>query len=300
MYTNGGAIHFASGLTREPKAMGAVNLLDVDNVNDPHSSLKDAFNSHTGLNATRKDIKDAVSQGVTAGISPRSAVSKIKEFFLTAHKKDVEITESVYKDIVKDVYGETGALFHEFNKWGNSLLDNETSVLYFKTKDGFPSMSIAYVKSQEVQAYYVCTAHRDTPNLPMIKLHRNMPIRYIRDKGGFMHVDLRGDFAVAKQSGFLANVTHGNTDAVAIRAIASKVIELKASALLIHDNVVAVPMVQEAVMSVATEDILDNFERLPFLEAAEQAAEGRKTFPRSKFVLSEATSFKIGANFMQA
>ena len=298
-YTNGGAIHFVSGLTREPKAMGAVNLLDISSVNDPHASLQKAFNAHTGLHATRDDIKKAVSQGITAGVSPKSAIKKIEEFFLAEHNEEVEISETMYNETVYDVYGRTGALFHEFNKWGNELIDNETSVLYFKTKDGFPSMSISYIKSQEVRAYFVSTTLRKNDNLPLITLHRNMPMYYVRS-GKWMQPALEGKFAVAKVSGFLANVTHGMLDAVANRSHMRIFCDMLRSGLLIHDNIVTDGDTQEHILGGAKQDILGNFETLPFEDAAIQAAQGRKAFPHSKFVLSDSTTFNLGDNFLQA
>jgi hypothetical protein len=303
-YTNGGAIHFSTSLTREPKAMGVCNLFDVTQVNDAHGLLREAFNKHTGLEASRDDIKKAVSQGVIAGISPRSAVAKIKDYFLNEHQEIIEITESEYMKIATDVYGKTAELFHEYNKFGNELLDNNHSYLPWKTKDGFPARSIAFIKAQEVKAYYVSTAERDSENLPQIKLLRDMPMHYIRD-GKRLLPALEGEknsdgtfkYAKAKVSGFLANSTH-SIDGTSVRALGRAVVSIGAAALFIHDNIATSGFAQELVLLEAQKDILENFATLPFVSIMNQVAEGRKQVPN--FTIGKQQSFSIGGNFLQA
>ena len=300
-YTNGGGIHFASGLTREPKAMSVCNMLDVSTVNDPHSDLMESFNLHTGLTATRDDIKKCVSQGITAGISPNSAIEKIENYFLEEHEHEIEITEQQYKDIVAAVYGKTGALFHEYNKLGNSLYDNTHTKLPFTTRSGFKSASIAYISGQEVKTYYVSSEDLDRTNLHKTSIYRNMPMLYAI-KGKYMTPALVGEHATAKDKGWLANVTHGANDAVAIHAIAGAMVESNVAGLLIHDNIGTSGLGQKLVLKVAKENIMLSYNDSPFIDAFEQASAGRNiTLDKQMFVLEEADeNFVLGDNFLQA
>ncbi len=314
-FTNGGAIHFATGLTREPKALGSVNMYAIDNVNDNHSDLRESFNAHTGLEASRKDIKSAVSQGITAGVSAESAIKKCVEYFKDNHDTDIKITKEEYKAIIKDVYGNTGALFHEFNKEGNSMISNEHSLLKWTNRHGNVSMSIPYLKGYENKVYYVSsdTDRNDKGDLKSMTIFRNMPIHKIVVQGKWetaTSVTVRRGKTVeskAKVSGFLANVTH-SIDAVTIADIINSMADVGTAGIFIHDNIGCAPIVQsEIVVPTAQAAIRHNLEELPMLQALEQVTESYnkvtsspRKVTRMKYVLSEKTDIKIGKNFMQA
>ena len=304
-YTNGGGIHFASGLTKEHKAMVVCNLSDTDTVYDPHGLLRDAFEAHTGVkDITRDDIKKAVSQGVTAGVSPTSAVYKIKEYFVEAHGHDIDITEQDYIDIITDVYGKTGLYFHEYNKMGNNLYDNQNTVLKFTTRNGFKSASIAYLAGQEVKLYYISTnTNRNSKgDLPTTTIHRNMPMHYVR-KGKQMTPNTIGEHAKAKNKGWLANITHGAGDAVAIQVIAEAMIEHGVAGLLIHDNIATFGAAHQGlIMPVAKQEIEKSMEDTFFIDVFRQASEGRRLpefSPANLLVNDVPDDFVLGDNFMQ-
>jgi len=316
-YTNSGAIRFAAGLSKERKALRICNLLDYKSVMDPHKELTKAFNKITNLSATRDDIKKAVSQSITAGVSPKSAVKKAEQYFLEAHSEEINLTEEVYLKIVKEVYGDTGELFHLYNKIGNSFYNNEYSELNIMTRDGFPARSIAYLEGYQSKVFYISSDEEGRSfneklgydNLKSMSIVRHMPLLFILNNGKYVPavsvIKGRGDKqdveSKVKMSGALANATHAD-DAVAVRAKIDYVAELGGSAIFIHDNDGACGMLQEGLLRVGKQDLLDAWEQEAMLMAL-------KSMSRDKLTAEEVASLRpdkqetkliIGDNFMQA
>lgn len=311
-YTNSGGIRFSVGLTREPKAMAVCNLLNIDSVTDVHGKLREAFNKHLGTKATRNDIKKAVSQGITAGVSPASAVKKIVDYFLNEHGLEVSISKEDYKEIIEDVYGKTGSLFHEFNLEMNSFYDNQNSELDINTRDGFPARSIAYLKGHEMKIYYVSTKEDRNKNndLKSITLTRDMPMLYIVKDGKwiaaqsaskkFINGSEKVVFSKAKDKGGLANTTHAD-DSVPVRAKIDWLASVGGSAIFIHDNDGACGMLQAGLLKVGQDDLVDSYEKQPFLMALESASKNSKrTINGERYTIGTKVNFRPGSNFMQA
>ena len=302
-YTNGGMIHFSIGLTREKKAMKVVNMNDINTVYDPHTIILKSFIKHTGLtNVTRKDIKSAVSQGITAGIAPSSALKKIVTYFKEEHDFDIIITEEQYLQIVEDVYGKTGELLHKFNMIGNSLYDNSHSILPFTSRSGFKSASIAFISGQNVKAYYVSSEDDNRKHLSKVSIYRNMPMHYNITGKNSMEPALVGEHAIAKDKGWLANTTHGANDAVSIHGIAESLVEHNIPALFIHDNIATSGLAHAIVLKRAKEELMLSYNDSPYISALKQASKGRNlVINENEFILEDVNNkFVLGDNFMQA
>lgn len=321
-YTNSGAIRFAAGLTREPIALKIANVLKSDKVSDPHAVITKAFNKIVKLpnkqKATRNDIKKAISQSITAGVSPRSAISRADEYFIGEYGVDPKITEEQYTKVLTDTYGKTGVLFHEFNKEMNSFYSNKKSELDIDTRDGFPARSIAYIKGFEAHIYYVSTAEDRTidkktgmANLKSMNISRDMPILYIIKDGNWtpsvsvtnrsVNGVKQAVSSVSKDKGGLANVTHAD-DAVAVRAKIDYLASVGGSGIFIHDNDGTCGMLQHALLEVGQNDLVDSFEKQPFLMALRSAAKGTtRTINGDRFIAGKLVSRLVpGKNFMQA
>ena len=223
--TNGG-LQIQAAEFREPVSGKACNIGGLTKPQDSHQRTATAFD------VERKWAKDNMNQGILHGGSPSTMQKTLATIDIAMSVVEVE-THLI------EAYGPTILNLSVFNDTARMMHDNYNPSLKFRTMDGLPAQTIAYIKGLEFDVYGLTldgkgmyTKRKVSSDMPL-KMTNTGEIIY-RAESDFVHTKGEKRPATTKMSGAVANVIH-SVDGWSMRMILTRVINAGYEGINVHD-----------------------------------------------------------------
>ncbi len=244
-FTTGGLIHHSLTFHNEVSAP-MCNVSGLATPQNAHDSAAASF----GLDGLTREVAKDINMQVLHGASDNSAVGTINDLVGTSLGADQFNTMKI------NTYGAPIENVLNIVKYGRSMYSKYNPSLLFRTPEGFPTMSVAYVPSDvsnprmggTMLEFYMFTPVAQELKQGYRKVHTITSMPLSSDKDGN---PIRG----SKVSGLYANITHVK-DGHTLRII----YQHNAVAISIHDNIGACPNEFDAIEATVVDSFVEDYD----------------------------------------
>ncbi len=244
-FTTGGLIHHSITFHNEVSAP-MCNVSGLATPQNAHDSAAASF----GLDGLTREVAKNVNMQVLHGASDASATTTINDL------TDMGLTSSEFSVKKIGVYGAPIENVLNIVKFGRAMHTKYNPSLLFRTPEGWPTMSVAYVPSDvsnpkmggTMLEFYMFTPDAQKLKQGYRKVHAITSMPLSSDKDGN---PIKG----SKTSGLYANITHVK-DGHTLREIYRN----NNVALSIHDNIGACPNEFDAIESGIVNSFIEDYD----------------------------------------